>query len=261
MIAKPKMWWPGIRRGHPLARGLIGLWPMWEAGGGRLGNAANPSLAPGTITGSVWTPSGGPAHGPVVQHDAVGDYVDFGPSSNYLPTSAISVAVIYRKTDGTDRVSTLFGVHPGAGASKCGAFPWNNGTVYWDFGGDTEGVTRVSEPWGPDTDWHYWVFSCGSRGMEINLDNAILDSNAANPTRTSTTDPFRLGKTQIGAADLSETAFLAVASRQWNLAEIAEWNDGPFGLITPRKRSYFFYQVPAAGNPWWYYQHASMGAA
>ena len=33
---KPSIWCPGIRRDHPLARGLVGLWPFWDGTGGRL---------------------------------------------------------------------------------------------------------------------------------------------------------------------------------------------------------------------------------
>lgn len=36
MLAKPTMWWPGINRQHPLARGLVGCWPFWDGGGTRV---------------------------------------------------------------------------------------------------------------------------------------------------------------------------------------------------------------------------------
>lgn len=239
MIAKPSMWWPGIRSGHPLARGIVAAWPMWEGGGGRLSSLASPARTAGTFHGSVW---GGSPYGPTVKHDTTTDYVDFGASS-FLPTAGFTAALLYRKTDGTDRNSTAFGVATGVAAGLCDTFvPWGDGIVYFRFGGTGEPAHRISEAWTSDTDWHHWVFSCGSRGMEINLDNAILDSNATNPTRTSTTDGFRLG-TSSAAADLADTALLIIASRQWNFAEISEWNDDPFGLITPRQRTYFFYLV------------------
>jgi len=55
---KPGMWAPGLNRQDPLARGLVGYWPMWEGAGSQVQDIVDTSgrLA-GTINGATWIDS------------------------------------------------------------------------------------------------------------------------------------------------------------------------------------------------------------
>src|SRR5947207_4156781 len=55
----------------------------------------------------------------------------------WVPTTAVTICIIRRKLDTTNRQASLFGIH-GASVNNselCGAnVPWSDGVVYWDFG-------------------------------------------------------------------------------------------------------------------------------
>lgn len=67
MLAKPTMWWPGLRRQDSLARGTIDYWPFWENSGSGVDNLIDRKRT-GTLSGATWKP------GPI------GPGVDFGTS-------------------------------------------------------------------------------------------------------------------------------------------------------------------------------------
>lgn len=65
VVANSTMWLPGIDRQNPLARGLVGHWPIWEGpGSATIGDVANPNpkALRGTLTNmdarADWIPSG-----------------------------------------------------------------------------------------------------------------------------------------------------------------------------------------------------------
>jgi hypothetical protein len=80
-----------------------------------------------------------------------------------------------------------FGANTGSvSSSMSGYVPYTgDGTVYWDFGGNTEGATRLSCPGLSFSDSDVWAFTTGPRGMEIWQNGLKRASNAAQPTRAN----------------------------------------------------------------------------
>lgn len=158
-------------------------------------------------------------------------YIDFGDSS-WLPTAQIAIAFWERKSDTTNRASAAFGINDANGATRCSAhLPYNDNNAYWDFGGSTNGVTRVTSSSGVtgDTNLRHWVLTVGPRGMEIWLNSNLIGSNGATPTRTSTTAAFRVN--QFGGAtidgDIVTIYDFRVYDRQLSMGEIRGMYDPP----------------------------------
>ena len=87
-------------------------------------------------------------------------------STALLPTSGgFSIFLHYRKL-GAAAATAGFGVDASAdGGRRCGThFPFSDGTLYWDYGGNTVGAS-----WMTDSRMFYWdsfwFFSSGEGGM------------------------------------------------------------------------------------------------
>jgi hypothetical protein len=129
-----------------------------------------------------------------VTHYSTGNITQLLDSDSVLATSETSFFIHYEKHDTTNRASALFGINVSTGdPDRCGAHaPYSDGTVYWDFGGSTEGATRLSVAgltFGNDV----WCFNTGPRGMEIWQNGHLVASNAATPTRTLSGNQLALG--------------------------------------------------------------------
>lgn len=159
------------------------------------------------------------------------------PRSDFLPTSqGCTVLILYEKADSTNRASyafTLDMLFASEGTARCAAhLPFSDGTVYWDFGGVTAGSTRVSAAsltFGADR----WVFSTGSRGMEIWQNGLLRASNGANPTRTaSAATSFVLGARVSDAvfSDIAHYNVFALWARQLTGDEILMVSADPYML-------------------------------
>lgn len=132
-------------------------------------------------------------NGMALIHDANTDYTDFITSTADLPTSDTTVVMWMRRrisgAPATSGISENFGTRMSSatvGSRFGGHIPFTDSKVYWDFGGATEGATRLSAAWTPDDRLHCWAFSTGAQGMQIWIDGELLGSNTANPTRTNT---------------------------------------------------------------------------
>jgi len=149
-------------------------------------------------------------------------------ASTVLPTTAMTAVLAYKKTDGSNRNSSAFGVDTAIVAEMCGALcPYGDGKVYWDFGGFTEGTSRLSVgglSFGDDL----WIFTSGARGMEIWQNGTKRASNAATPTRSASTAAWTLGKDYTIASDVAQTACLYTYNRQLSEANIASLFTDPF---------------------------------
>src|SRR5206468_5851441 len=85
-----------------------------------------------------------------------------------VPTSAVTLLYIRRKTDTTLRTAGHFGGALAADLSSCGAHvPWVDGTVYWDFGG-VVGAHRLSVAGlSFAATVERWIFTAGPQGSAI----------------------------------------------------------------------------------------------
>jgi hypothetical protein len=180
----------------------------------------------GALIGGVF---GWGSRGPVRSHIATTDRVNFG-SASFLPTGPCTVIVAARKRDGTNRTSALFGLNFDADTKGCGAHcPYVDGIVYWDYGGQSAGTTRLSVAgltFGDDV----WCFSTGPRGMEIWQNAVRRASNGGNPTRVATAAiNFKLGEHGgILSSDLVDYGCLLIYDRQLDTSLIRELSIDPF---------------------------------
>ena len=134
-------------------------------------------------------------------------------------------------------------------AEKCDVWlPFSDGVVYWDFGGQVENTTRESVSGLTVTGPHIWVFTSGPRGMEIWQDGILRSSNTANPSRTSSTTAYKIGKGgEVANGDIAELGWVYLNQRQLTLDQCRQLSLEPFALLQPiiRRR----YVVPAVAAP------------
>ncbi len=211
-----------------LGLGLKAAWAFSE-GAGSPRDALNRLAA--TLASSEW---GYGSQGANIVHDATTDRTELAAaSSTLLPTADITIILGSRKTDSTNRDSGAFGVDTATAAEYCAVkLPAADGTVYWDYGGVTEGTTRLTAAaltFGDDT----FGLTVGPRGMEIWQNGQLRASNAANPTRTATSAAFKLGlyDSALGG-DLAAYNCIYVFAGQLSPDDIALLTSDPSRLFT-----------------------------
>lgn len=188
-------------------------------------------------------------------------YLDFGNSTTLgIPTTAATIVLTYRKTDASARISSAFGVFQTGvdGTTRCGAhLPYVDNTIYFDFGGTTEGTSRLSVAgltFGDDT----WVFTTGARGMEIWQNGVLRASNSGTPTRVATTTSFALfsGQGVSPASDLAQCEDLKVYTTQLSsgLCQHLSHPQTRFDLYATDGRRAYFPVSAAAASTWRGYQ-------
>lgn len=155
------------------------------------------------------------------------------PRSDFVPTGGgCTILLLYEKGDGTNRASDAFTVNVSGTATMCECLlPFSDGTVYWDFGGNS-GANRLSIgglSFGADR----WMLSTGPRGMEIWQNGIKRASNGNNPTRTgSPATPFVLGAKSADAqfSDVAHYNIFCMWARQLTQDEILMVSFDPYML-------------------------------
>jgi hypothetical protein len=201
-----------------------------------------PEVCTGHAGTNVPTPSG------LISFASINGGIDIAAdSSEILPTAQVTVLLIHRKIDTTVRAGTAFGVDGGAAGNRCGAHvPYNDGTIYFDFGGTTNGTTEVQATGlAQSLNPRAWVFVAGPHGMAIYLDGVLLASHATAAARTSTTAPFILNQGNGGGtSDMHEVSFFALLDAEWNAQQVQEWYANQACLFAPRTMATRYYTVP-----------------
>jgi hypothetical protein len=233
-----------LDREHPLAPDLI-CCPILGNEGGRLSNLV-PGRPHGTRTGSPVTTGTSLGYG---VRSTSGALYSFGPANEIINLTSITVALGMEKIDGTNRNTTAFGLNDGDLATRCGTHcPWSDGTVYWDFGGASEPVSRVSVAGLNFGRMRRMVFTKGSRGMEIWQDGRLAASNAANTARTSSTATFN-ALSGTHDADEGNVAYFYVYAKQLPKDAVAWLSAEPFAMLAaqPWRRWFDMGAAPAGG--------------
>jgi len=166
-------------------------------------------------------------------------YASMTAFSRAIPTSAVTVMFGQRKRDSTNRVSATFGVNAAANSARCGSHcPYSDGTIYFDFGGQVAGTTRITfagATFGDDI----FAMTVGGRGMEIWQNGVLLASNSATPTRTQTDEDLQIGiGNGVTTSDLVDIDFLYIWSRQIPTALIQRITADPWAMFTRRDRGF-----------------------
>lgn len=209
-----------------LPPGTAGLW--WFAQG--LENLGTAPTGSAGLGGSTYTA------GKVV-HDNVNDYTQLTADQQLLiPNGASTLTIMqgYQWSDTVLRGGAGFGnVTAPLGQRANTLCPWSDGAIYWDFGGDTAGSTRLSVAITKDTSLHVWGFTVGARGMEIWRDGTKIASNAAHPTvTTGAIYPYYFGRYSSGIlSELGQWAWFFTHTTQLTESLIAAISADPAGTL------------------------------
>lgn len=243
LAMKPALWCPGIRQGHPLARGLVAAWP-W-VGSANLRDVVGDHHMTAYNTPTVVSDEFGRV---VALNDAQSEYLQ----RDELPVSVppFSMAIWFKSdadlwqgvmgffnSGSTDRFH-LITLRETAGDHVVYAGSWAGGGGY----------AISSVPWVQD-EWHHAVGvwqSSASRAIYYDGGNKGTDSTSIVPAN--------LDRTAIGGyLDLTPNRYMSGRLAMpliWNRALDdfeAQWlYEEPWSLITPRTRTYFW--VGASGG-------------
>ena len=257
------MWWPGIRRGHPLARGLVSLWPLWEGGG---------SQSMDVVGGRHMTHYNTPTWrgGDILFDDGQTEYLAHANPVVLAPP--VTMACWYR-ADNVDagQLHALMSIGSNVDSTELFLFVRNSsGTKYAaaqsadSFG---EGARdQLTFAWTAGVWTHYVARWATTSSREVGVDGTMTGSPEttllAPGTLTETAIGSRLttaGRLYYPSGDIAEAA---IWNRALSDAEVQELYEDPWGLITPRRRTYSYVTgAPASGPGWWWGTGWREGAA
>lgn len=170
-------------------------------------------------------------------------------SDLWLPTKKTTVLFGYRKTDATLRTHNVISTNTSTVARWFNIqLPHTDGKVYWQFGGNTEGTSRLS--FTPDASHNYqrehvYATTAGARGLEAFIDGVLVAKNSGTPTRSAFVGSFHLGN-GFNNADLAEFSFLYIWDHQKSASEIAAISADP-GMLLRSRRHFISFAPVAAG--------------
>ena len=183
------MWAPGLHRSHPLANGLVGLWPMWDGDGDK---------AMDLVAGRTGTLTNGPIWVATEEGGAL-EFDDTTTNHLVLPDTVRGVthlslsAYLYIDNTASDNDLWVKGDH--GGNQPLVIWYDNSTTDKWmflvtDTGNDYSGVL-TSAAAAPSNEWiHFcWTFEPGQARLFV---NAVEDANS----------PFAL----VGIDDIKDAA-------------------------------------------------------
>jgi hypothetical protein len=246
-----------LNRGHALAGGLQGYWPLHEGTGRQVANLVGAPYSQGTAnTGTLsWRNAvDGPALDLTVV-DATNPAIDLGVFNQ--ATNGYLAASLWVKLDSTRSGSTgsLLGAYDGSGTTSS----W----MVWHVAGET-GLRAYAAGFGNgnvtgatnvfDDKWHHIVAiwnNVGSGGLISLYVDGKLD---AGPTGISncqqTTTHAQLGAMVSGSAISPQPGLIANVAlwsgRPFGLAEVQELYRNPLTLLAPSRRQ--FVAVAAGGG-------------
>ncbi len=260
---KPRRWHWQRRLIHPKAWGIAGhlglLLPFWE-GAGKVRDL---------VSGLEFTKNGNPTWGIDGDLGGVVQQMDSSATEEFwsidedlwtrAPTTEVTVLLLQRRRDAVNRRSAAFGFQgspPDSNTERLGAHvPWEDGTVYWDFG-DWQVNGRMSVAglsFGDDV----WVFvSNGTNHMAIWQNGIRRATSASADTRTTgllnTFELFGANGTGTNIGNNVNGALFAVFNKRLSDAQIVQLSADPFMILRPYdgflgSRPYF--EVPAVGGP------------
>jgi hypothetical protein len=152
-------------------------------------------------------------------------------SSVYLGTTAQTILVIRKKIDTAIRQSALFGNIPSLGQRCSAHVPWDDGVVYFDFGGAVAPNRVIWSGYTPTTNVEAWAFRAGPSGSSIWLDGIQKATQATAITRSAMTEVFWINNNGGVAGDLQDTLFLALVPDEVPDALLAQFTPAVAGSV------------------------------
>ncbi len=175
-------------------------------------------------------------------------YWNLGPNDLFVPANSVTVLLIMRKTDSTNRAAGHFGVDAAGVAQRCGVHcPFSDGTVYWDFGGQTS-PNRITATSLTVSGVNAWAFVAGTRGSAIYQNGILRNSQATAIARGSNTTNFVLNRANGSAGDFCDYLFFALLEAEWDLGMVQDWTSDPYQMLQGRSHPTYFVPVAAAPN-------------
>lgn len=243
---------------HPLNRTLTSWFLLLPpiAGGSRFFDLCRRFT--GTLTGGpTWTASRN--EWSALACIAITHYVSAGSTDLMFPSQTDgSIVISNRKRDTTLRASSSFGTTLASTKKINVHMPYSDGTVYFDWAGESSGSTRLSiAGLSFDTNQDHWVFTVGGgNGMKIYRKGVQVASNAATPSRTlDATNVCDINR-GLGASstpgDISDYlevrtyASALQASDAWRLYE--DWREGYKDTLRRFSRRVYSFGTVAAGG-------------
>jgi hypothetical protein len=118
--------------------------------------------------------------------------------------------------------------------------PWSDGNIYFDFGGTSNGTTRVQWIGGyskSTTALDIFAFRAGPRGMSIWYNGEQKASHGTAASRSRGGNFWLAGEAALGtASDLHTYHFFALIDAEWTDQQIKDWSRDPFIMLRPRSR-------------------------
>jgi hypothetical protein len=227
-------WWSARLPGRPApAMNAVNWWDL--TGKHRFFAANSPTFVTATAShGLANLPGAAGLISSGSHHYSGSDGVNPINNSDLLFPSATdgTVLIVYRHRDTTLRAAVAFGALVGGGSSvsRISCYPvYADGNVYWDWGGETSGASRLSFAHSKDTNWHVWVFTVGGGfGMRVYKDGLLLGSNAGTPSRTLNASHMSIGGDQFTGPDDADVADLLTFRRALPPADVLAWTNQAF---------------------------------
>ena len=216
-LVAPEWWW--------YWRDALAVVPFWEKGGAPYDLVQKEFLG---IAGSpIWSTS---SIGVVGEADETGDVWSW-PDDGFLPTTRGTIAIVYEKTDATNRGSTLIGpVSVTASARFGGHLPWATGDYFFDFGGTGAGKRLTVTP--PTTQGVIkLILVAGPGGLQIWQNGVKIASNTTAASRVTASAPFSINSGHTVAGDLIKISVVGIFDAEWTESQCKQWSADPFGPL------------------------------
>lgn len=253
-----------VNPSHPFSKNLL-LSVLFNEGFGpaivTLNSAVFPTNGPqlASATGSpTWKSN---RDGLALNFPTVNDYITITDGTfTFLPSKNVTITIIRRKMDSTNRAVGFFGANNTAG-KRCGAHcPYNDGIVYWDFGGTTSPNRLTKSGLSFSTTIpEKWIFIAGDNGSAIWQNGVKVASQSTGISRTTGNDNLTLNKGNgVNGCDLQDINYFAIYNYQWSDYLCQYWSASPYEhLYSSMMKSYFFLSpsptgfVPAVNTQTW----------
>jgi hypothetical protein len=168
-----------------------------------------------------------------------------GYFSTDVTTPASSVTVFCIRADLGANIRSMFGTSSNSGLGTYA--PFNDGTIYWDFGGNG-GSNRIT--WGGYSSSRavqFWTFVAGTKGNAIYMNG--VQRAVATSAITSTPAAFRICGGYEGNNNECHMYAIGISNREWSAEEVAAWYRDPYGMFFPEPSPLTYsYQIVAGGG-------------
>jgi hypothetical protein len=233
----------GLNRAHALAAGVTDIWLGSQPQSTLLRNfscSANGVITTGYYasdeTGRALLGDGG--YDP---RTIVGDSLALFPDP-----ARCTVAVVRRHLDSVTRATSVFGSNNSAQITLHG--PWNDGVLYWDYGG-TGGSNRISSAFTKSLKLEVMVLVASpTRGREVWRNGKLFTSNSGIAgTSNHISGPFYIAGMFGVSSDVEHIYELVISRHEWSEAAIRAFSENPWQLLAPQRATFF--SLPAASGP------------